>query len=90
MPNEEPRRPRRRLKPKKLSAKLLAVRKHLGLSQSQLASRITSFEIEYGRISDYELGKRTPNLLVLFDYARLAGIHVDDLVDDEMELMLSA
>lgn len=78
-----------RQKPQHLAAKLRAVRKHLGLSQSQLASRITSFEIEYGRISDYELGKRTPNLLVLFDYARLAGIHIDDLIDDEMELTFS-
>lgn len=76
----------RSVKLKHLAEKLRAIRKQLGLSQSQLAARITSFEIEYGRISDYELGKRTPNLLVLLDYARLAGIHIDDLVDDSVAL----
>jgi transcriptional regulator with XRE-family HTH domain len=76
---------RHRVRPKHLAAKLRAVRKRLGLSQSQLAARL-SFDIENGRISDYELGKRQPNVLLLLDYARLAGIHIDDLVDDEIEL----
>ena len=75
----------RRLKPKHLPAKLRAVRKHLGLSQSQLASRL-SFDVENGRISDYELGKRQPNILILLDYARLARIHVDALIDDDIHL----
>jgi transcriptional regulator with XRE-family HTH domain len=64
------------------------VRKHLGLSQSQLAAQL-SFDVENGRISDYELGKRQPNVLILLDYARLAGIHIDDLVDDAVDLMRS-
>lgn len=59
---------RHRAKPKHLSAKLRSVRKHLGLSQSQVAARL-SFDVENGRISDYELGKRTPNVLLLLDYA---------------------
>jgi hypothetical protein len=40
----------------------------------------------YTRISEYERGRRTPNLFVLLKYARLAGIHIDDLVDDEIDL----
>ena len=71
-----------------LAAKLRAVRKHLGLSQSQLAARIQSFDIHYTRVSEYERGKRTPNILILLDYARLGGIHIDDLVDDNKELPL--
>ena len=78
---------RHRAKPKHLSAKLRAVRKRLGLSQSQLAARL-SFDVENGRISDYELGKRQPNVLILLDYARVAGIHIDDLVDDGVNLQL--
>ena len=78
---------RDRGKPKYLAAKLLTIRKHLGLSQSQLASRLRS-KIHYGRISEFELGKRTPPLLVFLDYARLAGVHVDDLIDDEVKLEL--
>jgi transcriptional regulator with XRE-family HTH domain len=75
----------RRVKPKYLPAKLRTVRQHLGLSQSQLAARL-SFDVENGRISDYELGKRQPNILLLLDYARLGGIHIDDLVDDNTNL----
>jgi transcriptional regulator with XRE-family HTH domain len=58
------------VKIKHLGPKLLAVRKRLGLSQSQLATRLT-FEVNYGRISEYELGKRTPNILILLDYLAL-------------------
>lgn len=76
---------RRTVKLKHLGAKLLAVRNHLGLSQSQLAARL-SFEVHYGRVSEYELGKRIPNWIILLDYARLGEIHIDDLVDDEIDL----
>jgi transcriptional regulator with XRE-family HTH domain len=79
---------RHRVKIQHLPAKLRAVRKHLGLSQSKFAARITSFDLDIGRVSDYERGKRTPNLLILLDYARLAGIHIDDLIDDSRELQL--
>lgn len=72
-------------KPTHLAAKLLVIRKHLRLSQSQLVARF-QFKTHYGRISEFELGKPQPNLLILLDYARLAGIHIDDLVDDEIEL----
>lgn len=76
---------RPRSKPEHLAAKLLAIRKHLGLSQSQLAARFR-FKIHYGRVSECELGKRIPNLLLLLDYARVAQVTIDDLVDDEREL----
>ena len=68
-----------------LAAKLRAVRKHLGLSQSQLAARLSTAP-HYGRVSEYERGRRVPSLLPLLDYARLGGIHIDDLVDDNTEL----
>ena len=61
------------------------MRKHLGLSQSQLAARL-SLAPHYGRVSEYERGKRVPSLLTLLGYARLAKIHIDDLVDDNTEL----
>jgi transcriptional regulator with XRE-family HTH domain len=78
---------RHRARPKHLPGKLRALRKRLGLSQSQLAARL-SFDVENGRISDYELGKRQPTVLILLDYARLAGIHIYDLVDDDIDLAL--
>lgn len=88
MLNEGSRRPRVKLKLEKLPAKLRAVRKHLGLSQSQLAARLSQ-KPQYGRVSEYERGRRTPGLVALFDYARLGGIHIDDLVDDDIDLALS-
>jgi transcriptional regulator with XRE-family HTH domain len=39
-----------------------------------------------GHVSEYERGLREPTLLVLLRYARLAGISVDALIDDELSL----
>lgn len=74
-----------RVRPKRLAEKLLSIRKRLGLSQSQLAQRIDP-TIHYGRVSEFELGKRQPNVLLLLAYARVAQIHVDDLIDDDIQL----
>lgn len=37
-------------------------------------------------ISGYERGVREPSLLVLLEYARAAGVYMDALVDDELDL----
>lgn len=42
--------------------------------------------MQYGRISEYERGKREPSLRVLLAYARAACIHLEVLVDDEIDL----
>ena len=42
--------------------------------------------MHYGRISEYERGKRQPSLWVLLAYARVAGIHLEDLIDDAIDL----
>ena len=39
-----------------------------------------------GTISRYETGRREPSLLVLLEYARLAGISTDVLIDDRLNL----
>ena len=66
----------------------ISSRRHLGLSQSEMKDRI-NFKDDSGRISDYELGKRHPTVLTFLSYARVAGIHVNDLVDDDIELQLA-
>jgi transcriptional regulator with XRE-family HTH domain len=43
-------------------------------------------DIPYTRISDYELDKSEPTLMVLLRYARVAGVHTEVLIDDELEL----
>ena len=76
-----------RPKPERLAEKLLHIRNTLGLSQPQLHKRLGVEDlIEYNELSKYELGKREPPLKVLLQYARVAGIHMEDIVDDELDL----
>jgi transcriptional regulator with XRE-family HTH domain len=76
-----------RPKPKYLSEKLLQMRIRLGLSQNEMIQRLGLGEnIVQGTVSAFELGKREPSLPVLLRYARVAGVCVDVLIDDEMEL----
>jgi transcriptional regulator with XRE-family HTH domain len=42
--------------------------------------------ITYPDISKYELDKNEPSLMVLLAYARLAGIPVENLIDDNQDL----
>jgi len=76
-----------RPRPKRLPAKLLQIREALGLSQSEMLRRL-GYEAEMvpARISEFELGKNEPPLPVLLAYARLAGVCIDTLVDDAVEL----
>ena len=76
-----------RPRPARLAAKLVMIRQALGLSQNEMLSRL-GLAHEFGRnyISAFELGTREPPLPVLLAYARIAGIWLDVLVDDELEL----
>ena len=76
-----------RQKPERLAEKLLQVRLALGLSQTEMVKRLgVEGMIVYNRISDYELGKREPPLPILLRYARAAGVSVEALIDDELNL----
>jgi transcriptional regulator with XRE-family HTH domain len=78
---------RARPKPKRLAEKLLQIRMALGLSQSEMFKRLDVAELsEIKRISDYEIDKSEPPLIVLLRYARTAGVIVDVLIDDEIDL----
>lgn len=76
-----------RPRPKRLAEKLRQIRIALGLSQPEILRKLgAEDQIPYTRISDYELDKNEPTLMTLLAYARLAGVHVDDLIDDELDL----
>ena len=76
-----------RPKPLRLADKLLQIRKGLELSQTQMLLRMGLEEsMHYGRISEYEQGKREPSLMTLLAYARTAQVHLEDIVADEFEL----
>ena len=76
-----------RVRPERLPEKLLEIRLALGLSQSELLRRL-GFEdvMDYRRISEFERGTTEPHLSVLLEYARAAGVHMEDIVDDELDL----
>jgi transcriptional regulator with XRE-family HTH domain len=74
-----------RPRPERLAEKLLQIRLTLGLSQNELIRRLDP-ELTQNRVSDYELGKKEPPSSVLLKYARLVGICLERLVDDELDL----
>ena len=74
-----------RRQPKKLARKLLTIRQTLGVSQTEMA-KMLKLKISYTAVSAYELGTREPDLLTLLQYARLAGVAVDALIDDKLDL----
>ena len=76
-----------RPRPMRLAEKLLQIRTGLGLSQTQMLDRLGLGEImHYGRSSEYEQDKREPTLMTLLAYAHAAGVHLEDIVDDNLEL----
>jgi len=78
---------RARMKPVYLPEKLLRIRSALGLSQTDMLRRLGFDHVmDYKRISQFELGNTEAPLPVLLQYARIAGIHLEDLVDDELDL----
>ena|ERR1043166_2138455 len=78
---------RPRWKPARLGEKLRAIRLRLGLSQCELAN-LLEFPIKNGsaRVSEYENGVRELGLDLLLRYARLIGVSVDVLIDDDLNL----
>jgi transcriptional regulator with XRE-family HTH domain len=76
-----------RPKPARLADKLLQVRLALGLSQNGMLKQLDLDEGSFrSSISGYELGTREPPLPILLSYARVAGVYVDVLIDDELDL----
>lgn len=76
-----------RPRPMRLAEKLLQIRTGLSLSQTQMLERLGLVDsMHYGRISEYEQGKREPALMTLLAYAHAARVHVEDIIDDNLEL----
>jgi transcriptional regulator with XRE-family HTH domain len=76
-----------RQKQQRLNEKLLQIRLGLGLSQSEMLQRLDVGDlIVYNQISRYETGSHEPPLQILLNYARVAGVHLEDIVDDELDL----
>ena len=76
-----------RVRPQRLAEKLRYVRVSFNLTQAELIRELAIEELTtQSSISEYESGKREPSSLILLQYARLAGVHVENLIDDEEDL----
>lgn len=76
-----------RPRPQRMAGKLRAIREELGLSQSQMLARLgLEDSMHYGRISQYENDEREPTLMTLLSYAHVAGVHLEDIVSDDLDL----
>jgi transcriptional regulator with XRE-family HTH domain len=76
-----------RQRPARLARKLRQIRNAFGLSQNGIIERLgLTDKIYQDYISADERGIREPPLPVLLRYARVAGVCLDVLVDDELNL----
>ena len=74
-------------RPKRLGQKLATIRKALDLSQNEMIRHLRlSDRLTREEISAYERGVRDPSLPTLLVYSRVAGVHLEDIVDDELDL----
>jgi len=73
-----------RPRPKRLAAKLFLIRRKLGLSQPKLANVLGVRD--YSDISKYEHDKNEPSLMILLAYSRVAGVRVEAIIDDNLNL----
>jgi transcriptional regulator with XRE-family HTH domain len=77
----------KRPRPRRMASKLREIREKLGLSQSQMLARLDLKEkMHYGRISQYENDEREPSLITVLAYAHVAGVHLEDIVSDDLDL----
>jgi len=76
-----------RPKPERIGEKLLQIRNALGLSQTEMLKRLGVEDvITYKQISKYELDITEPPLIILLRYAQVAGVHVEEIIDDDIDL----
>lgn len=77
-----------RPRPDRLAEKLLQIRTALGLTQAEMFERLgdTGTRLYVRHIDDYEKDRRIPHLEVVLAYARAAGIMMEQIVDDKLDL----
>lgn len=76
-----------RRNPRRLAEKLQIIRRELNLSQRGLIRRMgLEDELTQAEISMFESGRRIPSLLVLHEYAEIAGVWMDVLIVDDVDL----
>lgn len=73
--------------PKRLPAKLRLIREALGHTQEEMIKRLgLEGKVPRSYLSRFEAGEREPSLDVLLRYSELAGVWINALVDDAVDL----
>ena len=70
---------------KDLPKKLIAVRRQLGLTQTQMAERI-GLQVSPAHVEEFESGFTEPELNIILAYSEIAGIHMEVFANDNLEL----
>ena len=78
----------KRIIPARLGEKLKAIRETLELTTEEIIIKLNCPEIPLHRasITQYEKNRREAPLVVILNYARLAQVNVDVLIDDKLNL----
>ena len=73
--------------PKRLGEKLQAIRLSKGWTLEQMAQAVGRTDASRrSRVWEWEQGMRQPDYASLLNYARLAGVSTDELIDDEVRV----
>lgn len=78
-----------RPQPDRMADKLRQIRTRLGYTLEEMAqalSRVKKSPPDKSYIHRFEAGLREPSILVLLEYSRVAGVLLETIVDDELDL----
>jgi predicted transcriptional regulator len=80
--------PGARKRPARLGEKLRAVRERFGLSNGEMAARLSDDEAAILKqdVFRYEKGETDPSLIILLRYSRLAEVRMEVFADDKLNL----
>jgi len=79
----------KRNRPDRLAEKLLQIREALGLTQKEMAERLSKqagVKITNRNVSKYERDKSVPYIEIVLAYARLANVEMNQIVDDDLDI----
>lgn len=78
-----------RPQPDRLASKLRQIRASFGYTLEEMAEALKGAKKSppaKGHVYRFENGQREPSLPVLLEYARVAGVSVEALIDDDLDL----
>lgn len=78
-----------RPQPTRLAEKLRQIRNLLNYTLEEMAQALAEVKKSppaKSHIYRFEAGTREPSLLVLLEYSRIAGVPLESIVDDELDL----